>query len=152
MTKRWLAMFAAVAVLSFAAACGDDDDDGGGGSSTGGGGGETGSVGVLLPDSQSSVRWETVDRPFLQKAFEAAGFKNAIVAREAPADSTWSAEDIRYSTVRWTAAHRMGYAIGPSQTDPRTGEILNADVLISREFVRGWVRDWQEMAGPDVAG
>ena len=83
------------------------------------------------------------------KAFEAAGFKNAIVAREAPADSTWSAEDIRYSTVRWTAAHRMGYAIGPSQTDPRTGEILNADVLISREFVRGWVRDWQEMAGPE---
>ena len=73
MTKRWLAMFAAVAVLSFAAACGDDDDDGGGGSSTSGGGGETGSVGVLLPDSKSSVRWETVDRPFLQKAFEDAG-------------------------------------------------------------------------------
>ncbi len=73
MTKRWLAMFAAVAVLSFAAACGDDDDDGGGGGGGGDGGGETGSVGVLLPDSKSSVRWETVDRPFLQKAFEDAG-------------------------------------------------------------------------------
>ena len=45
----------------------------GGGGGGGGGGGETGSVGVLLPDSKSSVRWETVDRPFLQKAFEDAG-------------------------------------------------------------------------------
>ncbi len=83
------------------------------------------------------------------KAFEAAGFKNAIVAREAPDDSSWSAEDVRYSTVRWTAAHRMGYAIGPSQTDPRTGEILNADILISWSFVQGWLYEWQELAGPD---
>lgn len=84
------------------------------------------------------------------KAFEAAGFRGAIVAREAPGnDTTWSAEDIRHSTVRWTAAHRMGYAIGPSQADPRTGEILNADILISSEFVRGWLYEYQELAGPD---
>jgi D-xylose transport system substrate-binding protein len=70
-SKRWLAMFAAVAVLGLAA-CGDDDDDGGGGGG-GGGGGDAPMVGVLLPDSKSSVRWETVDRPFLQKAFEDAG-------------------------------------------------------------------------------
>lgn len=82
-------------------------------------------------------------------AFEAAGFRNAIVARDAPDDSTWSAEDMRYSTVRWTAAHRMGYAIGPSQTDPRTGEILNADILISSTFVRSWLYEYQELAGPD---
>lgn len=84
------------------------------------------------------------------KAFEAAGFRNAVVARDVPEnDSTWSAEDIRYSTVRWSAAHRMGYAIGPSQTDPRTGEILNADILISSTFVTGWLYDYQELAGPD---
>lgn len=83
------------------------------------------------------------------KAFAAAGFRNAIVVREAPDDSTWSAEDIRYSTVRWTAAHRMGYAIGPSQTDPRTGEILNADILVSWSFVRGWLYEYQEFSGPD---
>jgi D-xylose transport system substrate-binding protein len=70
-SKRWLAMFAAVAVLGLAA-CGDDDDDGGGGGG-GGGGGDAPKVGVLLPDSKSSVRWETVDRPFLQRAFEDAG-------------------------------------------------------------------------------
>jgi hypothetical protein len=85
------------------------------------------------------------------KAFEAAGFKNAIVAKDAPDnDTTWSAEDIRYSTVRWTASYRMGYAIGPSQTDPRTGEILNADILISSAFPRGWLFEWQEISSPDA--
>ncbi len=82
------------------------------------------------------------------KAFEAAGFRNAIVAMDPPDDPSWSAEDVRYSTVRWTAAHEMGYAIGPSQVDPRTGEILNADVLISSTFVTGWANEWKEMAGP----
>ncbi|MEM9666079.1 MAG: zinc-dependent metalloprotease, partial [Bacteroidota bacterium] len=80
------------------------------------------------------------------KGFEAAGFKNAIVALEAPDDSTWSAEDARFSTVRWTAAQSMGYAIGPSQTDPRTGEILNADILISSTFVTGWRSTFQRLA------
>ncbi len=82
-------------------------------------------------------------------AFETAGFTNAIVVRDAPDDTTWSAEDVRYSTVRWTAAHRMGYAIGPSQTDPRTGEILNADILISSSIVRAWLYEYQQLAGPD---
>lgn len=84
-------------------------------------------------------------------AFEAAGFENAVMAKIAPdedEDATWSAEDIRYSTVRWTAAHSMGYAIGPSQMDPRTGELLNADILISSTFVTGWRYDWEELADP----
>ena len=83
------------------------------------------------------------------KAFEDAGFKNAIVVKEAPDDSTWSAEDARYSTIIWTAAHSMGYAIGPSQTDPRTGEILNADILISSTFVTGWNQEYQEFIGEE---
>lgn len=82
-------------------------------------------------------------------AFEAAGFKNAIVAKDAPEDSTWSAEDARYSTIIWTAAHSMGYAIGPSQTDPRTGEILNADILISSTFVSGWSQEYQQLIGDE---
>jgi D-xylose transport system substrate-binding protein len=68
----WALVLAGVLAMSVLAACGDDDDDGGGGGG-GGGDGDTPMVGVLLPDSKSSVRWETVDRPFLQKAFEAAG-------------------------------------------------------------------------------
>jgi D-xylose transport system substrate-binding protein len=58
-------------------ACGGDDDEGGSG-----GGGDSGKVAVLLPDSKSSVRWETVDRPFLQQAFDDAGVDAEIVNAE----------------------------------------------------------------------
>jgi D-xylose transport system substrate-binding protein len=69
------------------AACGDDEETSttGGGTSTsssGDGGGEAGKVAVLLPDSKSSVRWETVDRPFLKKAFDDAGVEAEIVNAE----------------------------------------------------------------------
>jgi len=60
------------------AGCGDDDDSGGGGGAASDDGGSAGKVAVLLPDSKSSVRWETVDRPFLQQAFEAAGIEAEI--------------------------------------------------------------------------
>ena len=75
----WLAI-ATVAASLAVAGCGDDEDEGGGGSgaSTEESGGEVGKVAVLLPDSKSSVRWETVDRPFLQEAFEAAGVEAEI--------------------------------------------------------------------------
>jgi len=82
------------------------------------------------------------------EAFEGAGFKNAIVVKDAPNDPDWDPEDIRYSTIRWVSARSMGYAIGPSQVDPRTGEILNADILISASFVRGWIEDYEEMIDP----
>ncbi|HET8778291.1 MAG TPA: substrate-binding domain-containing protein [Candidatus Limnocylindria bacterium] len=73
-TRAWLiaAVIAACGAMVFVG-CGDDDDSGGGSGAEGGGGGGKGKVAVLLPDSKSSVRWETVDRPFLQKAFEDAG-------------------------------------------------------------------------------
>jgi len=63
-----------------------------------------------------------------QPAFEAAGFKNAIVAREAPKnDPDWSAEDARYSVVRWLPSTTEN-ASGPNVHDPRSGEILDADI------------------------
>jgi D-xylose transport system substrate-binding protein len=75
-SKR-LAFCVGVAALAVpVAACGSDNSSkSSGGSSTKKSGG---SVAVLLPDSKSSVRWETVDRPFLKKAFDAAGVKNTI--------------------------------------------------------------------------
>jgi D-xylose transport system substrate-binding protein len=81
--KAWqiAVVMAAAGALVFAG-CGDDDDDGGGGGAAGGGGDEAGKVGVLLPDSKSSVRWETVDRPFLQQAFDAAGVEATITNAE----------------------------------------------------------------------
>ncbi len=97
-------------------------------------------------------------RPYVKRgieawngAFEQAGFINAVEARDAPDDPEWNAEDVRYSAVRWTAAHQMGYAIGPSQSDPRTGEQLNGDVLISSGFMSGWVWTYQRLANPGAA-
>jgi len=77
----WALVAAAVLAMSVLAACGDDDDsgDGGGGDS---GGGDKPKVAVLLPDSKSSVRWETVDRPLLQKALEAGGLEATITNAE----------------------------------------------------------------------
>lgn len=67
-----------------------------------------------------------------QPAFEAAGFSNAIVAREAPSpdeDPDWDPEDARYSVVRWLPS-TVENARGPHVADPRSGEILEADVLM----------------------
>jgi len=67
-----------------------------------------------------------------QEAFEAAGFRNAIVARDAPSpeeDPSWSPEDVRYTVVRWLASTQEN-AQGPRIVDPRTGEILNGSVRV----------------------
>jgi D-xylose transport system substrate-binding protein len=74
---RYAAVLAAGCALA-AAGCGSDDEEGGGGGAASENGGETGKVAVLLPDSKSSVRWETVDRPFLKQAFDAAGVEVEI--------------------------------------------------------------------------
>jgi hypothetical protein len=63
-----------------------------------------------------------------QPAFEAAGFRNAIIAKEAPKDDPdWSAEDARYSVIRWLPSTTEN-ASGPNVHDPRSGEILEADI------------------------
>jgi D-xylose transport system substrate-binding protein len=75
----WLAI-ATIAASLAVAGCGDDEDEGGGGGGAASeeSGGDAGKVAVLLPDSKSSDRWETVDRPFLQEAFDAAGVEATI--------------------------------------------------------------------------
>jgi D-xylose transport system substrate-binding protein len=78
--RAWLlaAVMAATGALVFAGCGGDDDNGGSSGASGGGDSGGGGKVAVLLPDSKSSVRWETVDRPLLKKAFDAAGIESEI--------------------------------------------------------------------------
>ena len=74
-------------------------------------------------------------------AFEAAGFRNAIVAREAPADDPdWSAEDARYSVIRWLPT-TVKNAQGPHVHDPRSGEILEADVQMHHN-VQNLLKNW----------
>ncbi len=85
------------------------------------------------------------------RAFEEAGFRNAIQVLDAPEDTLWSAEDARYSTVRWTATNRSVYAVGPSNVDPRTGEILNADVLVSAAWIQAWRGEAGEYVTPESA-
>lgn len=65
-----------------------------------------------------------------QVAFEAAGFKDAIIAKDPPTveeDPEWSPEDVRYSVVRYLASP-IPNANGPHVSDPRTGEILESDI------------------------
>ncbi|MEO8096811.1 MAG: zinc-dependent metalloprotease [Acidobacteriota bacterium] len=85
-----------------------------------------------------------------QPAFEAAGFKNAIQAKVAPTaeeDPNWSAEDARYSVIRWLPSTTEN-ASGPHISDPRTGEIIDADIQFYHN-VMNLVRDWYFLqAGP----
>lgn len=85
-----------------------------------------------------------------QKAFEAAGFKNAIVARDVPADSSYDPGDVRYSTIRWITSSEPSFgAIGPSRVDPRTGEILDADILFEAAIVQRRWRIYRDIVGPN---
>ncbi len=75
-----------------------------------------------------------------QPAFEAAGFRNAIVGKEAPKDPDWSPEDARYSVVRWLPS-TVENASGPHVHDPRSGEIINAHIQFYHN-VQTLVRTW----------
>jgi hypothetical protein len=86
---------------------------------------------VYYIDPATPKKW----RPYLiagindwQKAFEAAGFKNAIIGKEWPEnDTTMSLEDARYSVVRYYASETPN-AYGPRVSDPRSGEIIESHV------------------------
>jgi hypothetical protein len=76
-------------------------------------------------------------------AFEAAGFKNAIQAKSPPTaqeDPNWSVEDARNSVIKWIPSTTEN-AEGPHISDPRTGEILNADIEIYNNVLT-LARDW----------
>ncbi|MBE0660642.1 MAG: zinc-dependent metalloprotease [Bryobacteraceae bacterium] len=76
-------------------------------------------------------------------AFEAAGFKNAILAKDAPSkseDPDWSPEDARYSVIRWLPS-TIENASGPHIHDPRTGEILESDIQFYHN-IQTLVADW----------
>ncbi|MEX0719062.1 MAG: zinc-dependent metalloprotease [Balneolaceae bacterium] len=83
-------------------------------------------------------------------AFEAAGFRNAVQAKMLPEDA--EAEDIRFATLRWNVSDQPGYgAIGPSVVDPRTGEILDADILFEANMLLGDKAEYREMIEPRMA-
>jgi hypothetical protein len=70
------------------------------------------------------------------KAFERIGFRNAVVAKQQADDADWDDMDARHASIRWFTGADVGFAIGPSHSDPRTGEILDADIGMSDIFGR----------------
>ena len=75
-------------------------------------------------------------------AFEKAGFRNAVVVKEQPDTATWDAGDIRYNVLRWTSSPEPPFGgYGPSFVDPRTGQILGADVMLEFIFITNRLRE-----------
>ncbi len=95
-------------------------------------------VGQAVPE-----RW----RPYVKagieewnEAFRQAGFKNAIIAKEAPTEEenpNWSAADARHSTIRWVASTTRN-AMGPSVVDPRSGQIIESDIFWYHNHMRSY--------------
>lgn len=82
------------------------------------------------------------------EAFEAAGFKDAIVVKQMPDDADWDPADVRYNVVRWIFQASGGYAVGPSRANPYTGELYDADIRVSADFVRFFYTEFEELITP----
>ncbi|NJK99027.1 MAG: DUF5117 domain-containing protein [Spirulinaceae cyanobacterium SM2_1_0] len=80
------------------------------------------------------------------RAFEQAGFQDAIVVEQMPDDADWDPADVRYNMIRWSSTLSSGIlGIGPSQVNPLTGEILAADVVINGEVVRYQQQEYRHL-------
>ena len=88
---------------------------------------------VYYLDPATPVKWRKYIKDGIEDwnvAFEAAGFKNAVIVKYPPTkdeDPDWSPEDVRYSTVRYLASPSLN-ANGPHVSDPRSGEIIESDI------------------------
>jgi hypothetical protein len=98
---------------------------------------------VYYLDPATPLKWRKYFKLGIEdwnSAFEKAGFKNAILAKDPPSkeeDPDFSPEDVRYSTVRYVASTTRN-ATGPSVSDPRTGEILESDIIWYHNHLRSY--------------
>ncbi len=84
----------------------------------------------------AALEWNT--------AFEAAGFSNAIAVEVQPDDAAWDAGDVRYNVLRWTSSPTPPFGgYGPSFTNPRTGQILGADIMLEYVFLTNRLKSSQ---------
>lgn len=89
-----------------------------------------------------------------QVAFEAAGFKDAIIAKEVPDSTYFDVDDAKISAITYAASPQAN-AMGPSVVDPRTGEILEADVIWWHNVMtalNSWMRVQTGIIDPEVRG
>lgn len=76
------------------------------------------------------------------KAFEKAGFYNAIEVEQQQSSADWDPGDINYNTFRWITSG-AGFAMGPSRVNPLTGEILDADIILDADFLQFWKQEYE---------
>ena len=70
------------------------------------------------------------------EAFETAGFKDAVVVKQQPDDAKWDANDIEHNVLRWTSSVNPPFGgYGPSFANPRSGEIIGADIMLENSFI-----------------
>ena len=90
-------------------------------------------------ENTTPLEWRDVIRDGVlawNSAFEKAGFRNALVVKVQPDDADWESGDIRYNVLRWASSPSplfSGY--GPSLANPRTGQILGADIMLEYSYV-----------------
>ncbi len=85
-------------------------------------------------------------------AFEAAGFSNAIVVKMQPDDADWDAGDIHHNVLRWTASPIPPFGgYGPSFPNPRTGQLLGADIMLEWIYVNNRYK-YQDIYLPEKSG
>jgi hypothetical protein len=84
------------------------------------------------------------------KAFEKAGYYDAIEVRQQPEDATWSAGDVNYNTFQWITAG-AGFAMGPSRVNPSTGQILDAAIIFDADFIQYWKREHETFTPESIA-
>ena len=98
---------------------------------------------VFYIENSTPYRWRKYIKQGIedwQVAFERAGFKNAIIAKELPDSIAENADDINYSVVTYAASSKAN-AMGPSILDPRSGEILEADIMWWHNVI-SMVQEW----------
>ncbi|MGH8000404.1 MAG: DUF5117 domain-containing protein, partial [Brasilonema sp.] len=79
------------------------------------------------------------------KAFEKAGFQNALEVRQMPDNADWHPADVRYNTIRWFNSLDAGFARGPMRVNPLTGEILDADIIVDANMVRSIQQNYRTL-------
>lgn len=80
------------------------------------------------------------------QAFEKIGFKDAIEVKQMPDRAEWDPADVRYNVIRWFNSFDATFAMGPSRVNPLTGQILDADIIVSADFVRSIKQEYRIFA------
>jgi hypothetical protein len=107
---------------------------------------------VFIIEQSVPIQWRRWVREGIEdwnKAYEKIGFVGAVIVQQQTDDNEYKdydPEDARYNFIRWGVTGQA-FAMGPSRVDPRTGQILDADILFDDSFVRAWMYNF-DLYGP----